>query len=183
MAGLKRQKSKSYDYANFHKLDGKHPLQKKVPESCVLYRARYRKGGKVSFFNFALAKEMGLIDEEHGNELNQKLEEEILQTFSLVIINEYDLEHSKRFPKEEIKENFYMATRYLQLQHPDNMGYNSGDGRSIWNGQIKNNGKIWDVSSCGTGATRLSPATSIHNKFFETGDPSISYGCGYAEYD
>ena len=29
----------------------------------------------------------------------------------------------------------------------------------------------------------MSPATSKYNKFFETGDPSISYGCGYAEVD
>lgn len=37
--------------------------------------------------------------------------------------------------------------------------------------------------SCGTGATCLSPATHIFKKFFQTGDPSISYGCGYSDLD
>jgi uncharacterized protein YdiU (UPF0061 family) len=76
-----------------------------------------------------------------------------------------------------------MATRYLQLQHDDKLGLQSGDGRSIWNGQIKDSNKLWDITSCGTGGTKLSPATTKHNKFFENGDPSISYGCGFAEVD
>ena len=85
--------------------------------------------------------------------------------------------------KEEIKPGSYMATRYLQPQHNDTIGLKSGDGRSIWNGVIENKGRTWDISSRGTGATCLSPATSKYGKFFKSGDPTISYGCGYAELD
>ncbi|MCB0348209.1 MAG: YdiU family protein [Bdellovibrionales bacterium] len=170
-------------YSQFGKINGKHPLQTSAPDSYILYKARKRKNGKVSFFHFDLAKEMGLISTNHANELNPDLEKQILETFSLVIINEYDIENKRKFAKEDIKDNFYMATRYLQLQHPDQVGNSSGDGRSIWNGTIESNGVTWDISSCGSGATKLSPATSIYKKFFKTGDPTISYGCGYAELD
>src|SRR5690606_31988004 len=53
--------------------------------------------------------------------------------------------------------------------------------RTIWNGTVEHQGVTWDISSCGTGGTRLSPACNINKKFYQTGDPSISYGCGYAE--
>jgi hypothetical protein len=77
-----------------------------------------------------------------------------------------------------------MATRYLQLQHPDKTGRTSGDGRSIWNGQISYRGTTWDVSSCGTGATCLSPAAAIQKKFFKTGDSSASsYKSGYSDLE
>lgn len=183
---LEKQKEKQTaksSYSSFAKVNGKHPLQSAVPDSYILYKARKRKGGKVSFFHFELAKEMGLISTSHINQLNTDLEKTILDTFGLVIINEYDIQNKRKFNKEDIKDNFYMATRYLQLQHPDQVGNSSGDGRSIWNGCIQNKGMTWDISSCGTGATRLSPATSTYKKFFKTGDPTISYGCGYAELD
>ncbi len=170
-------------YSQFGKINGKHPLQASVPDSYVLYKARKRNRGKVSFFHFDLAKEMGLISANHTNELNPDLEKQILDTFSIIIINEYDIENKRKFPKEDVKDNFYMATRYLQLQHPDQVGNSSGDGRSIWNGTVESNGVTWDISSCGSGATKLSPATSTYKKFFKSGDPTISYGCGYAELD
>ncbi|MCB9061125.1 MAG: hypothetical protein H6622_06360 [Halobacteriovoraceae bacterium] len=170
-----------FSYSKFDNLDGTHPLQKSVPESCVMYNVRTRHGGKVHFFNFKLAKEMGLIPNEHPDVLTIQLEKKILDTFALIIINEYDIENNISFIPEDIKKNKYMATRYLQLQHPSKMGKTSGDGRSIWNGQIANKGRIWDVSSCGTGGTKLSPATHIYGKYFQSGDPTISYGCGYAE--
>ena len=154
-----------------------------IPGGYVDYQARKRSGGKIAYFNFALAKEMGLISKQHPDELNSDLEQMLLDTFSIQIINEYDQLKNKQFPKKDIKSGHYMATRYLQLQHDDKNGKTSGDGRSIWNGQFKNKAKTWDVSSCGTGGTRLSPATSKYNKFFETGDPAVSYGCGYAEID
>jgi len=170
-------------YKKFSKLDGAHPFKKVVPGGFVDYPARTRKGGKVRYFNFGLAKEMGLIPKDHPMELTDELEQEILDTFSIIIINEYDQMNGRSYPEEEIKSGTYMATRYLQLQHDDKKGRTSGDGRSVWNGQIKHKGSIWDVSSCGTGATCLSPATSKFGKFFESGDPSISYGCGYSEID
>lgn len=170
-------------YSKISKINGKHPLQTETLDSFVAYRARKRHGGKVIVFNYELAREMGLISKSHPNVMTKELEKELLDTFALVIINEYDQINDIQFKKEDIKPHFYMATRYLQLQHPNKQGKTSGDGRSIWNGIHRYKGKSWDISSCGTGATCLSPATHIQNKYFQTGDPSISYGCGYAEVD
>lgn len=170
------------NYGQFAKINGEHPF-KKIPEGYVEYQARQKKGGKVAFFNFALAREMGLIDKNHPNELNPELEKEILKTFSIVIINEYDIINQIQFPENEILPETYMATRYLQLQHPNKIGLTSGDGRTVWNGSIKHQGTTWDISSCGTGATKLSPACNNNKKFYQTGDPSISYGCGLSELD
>ena len=168
-------------YSTFGRINGQHPFKDQVPGGRVEYKARYKKGGKVSFFNFDLAKEMGLIPKSHPSELNPELEKELLETFSLVIINEYDEMNKIKFPQDEIHPHTFMATRYLQLQHPDKTGRTSGDGRSIWNGTFRGNGTTWDVSSCGTGGTKLSPACNINKKFYQTGDPSISYGCGLSE--
>lgn len=179
----KKDNVKKNIYKKFSQINGSHPFKKALPEGFVDYPARIRKGATIRYFNFELAMEMGLIPKDHNEVINKKLENEIIEAFSLIIINEYDEIHEKKFPEDEIKEGTYMATRYLQLQHKDKKGKNSGDGRSIWNGQIKHQGKIWDISSCGTGATKLSPATTKFEKFFESGDPSISYGCGYAEID
>ncbi|ATH08531.1 hypothetical protein BIY24_11390 [Halobacteriovorax marinus] len=186
MASIKKEsktEEASFNYRKFNQIDGRHPLQKEVPDSTVNYHVRTRKGGKVSFFNFDLAKEMGLIPKSHPNEMTKELQEKILETFSLVIINEYDIINEIQYPEEEIRPHKYMATRYLQLQHPNKQGKTSGDGRSIWNGSVTNKGVRWDISSSGTGATCLSPATHIYGKYWETGDPSISYGCGYSEID
>lgn len=168
-------------YSTFGRLNGEHPFKTQVPQGRVEYKARYRKGGKVAFFNFELAREMGLIPKSHPDILNGDLEKEILETFSLTIINEYDVMNNIKFPEEEIYPHTFMATRYLQLQHPDKFGRTSGDGRTIWNGSVRHNGMSWDVSSCGTGGTKLSPACNINKKFYQTGDPSISYGCGLSE--
>jgi uncharacterized protein YdiU (UPF0061 family) len=178
-----RPSKESTPYSKFKEIDGSHPLKKNVPEAVVEYQVRTRHGGQVAFFNFDLAREIGLIPENHPDEFTKELKEEILNTFSIVIINEYDMMNNFNYPKEEIKPNTYMATRYLQLQHPCKKGTTSGDGRSIWNGQISKGGKTWDVSSCGTGATKLSPACNINKKFYQTGDPTVSYGCGYSEKD
>lgn len=173
----------AYDYSGFATIDGRHPWQTQVPGSHVLYRARQRKGGKVAWFNFDLAREMGLLDSDHPDALNPQLESQVLDTFAIQIINEYDLINGVKIPPNEIKPHHYMATRYLQLQHPGKTGLTSGDGRSLWNGVWRGNGKTWDITSCGTGATCLSPATHIFKKFFRTGDPSVSYGCGYSDLD
>jgi len=180
---LSRQPQKKY--CGFNQINGSHPLREAVPNGFVDYPVRTRGGGEVFYFNFALAKEMGLIDKKHPEKLNKELCNVILDTFSLTIINEYDEIHNIKFPKSEIRHNNYMATRYLQSQHPGNKGRESGDGRSIWNGQFTNKSKdgivTWDISSCGTGATRLSPATAIENKYFKTGDKNVSYGCGLSD--
>jgi hypothetical protein len=177
----KTVESESRSYGAFSRINGQHPFKDNVPGGRVEYKARYKKGGKVAFFNFELAKEMGLLPKGHEEKLNPELEKEILRTFSIVIINEYDLINELKFPEDEIYPHTFMATRYLQLQHPDKSGRTSGDGRTIWNGNIRHNGVTWDVSSCGTGGTKLSPACNINKKFYQTGDPTISYGCGLSE--
>lgn len=165
----------------FEKLDGTHPWMEAVPDGCVLYPVRELKGGRVTYFNFKLAKEMGLIPENQSEVLSRDLENVILKTFSLRIINEYDQKNKRQF--EFVKPKKYMATRYLQLQHNDKLGRTSGDGRSIWNGVVTHNGKTWDISSRGTGVTCLAPGVVQAGKPLKSGGTSHGYGCGMAEID
>jgi uncharacterized protein YdiU (UPF0061 family) len=169
-------------YSQFLKIDGRHPYRDAVPDGYVDYAAHTRPGGEVFYFNFDLAKEMGLIAKSHPHELNKELKEAILYTFSLQIINEYDIAHKTPIPEKEIRPYKYMATRYLQLQHPSTKGYTSGDGRSIWNGYFEGKNGIWDVTSCGTGTTCLSPAVVLGNKLVKTGDSKVSYGSGRSDF-
>ena len=181
MARSKRVRgSKPERYPRFRRLDGRHPLQRRAPRATVCYRARRRRDGEVTFFNFALAKEMGLVPEHHPERLNAALARAILETFALAIINEYDQRRGTRFAQRDLMPRLYMATRYLQLQHPDRSGRTSGDGRSIWNGTLTHRGVTWDVSSCGTGVTRLCPATAHTGRFYKSGSRVASYGCGTA---
>jgi hypothetical protein len=76
-------------YRRFAALDGRHPLKRTVPNACVEYPARRRAGGSVVYFNFALAKEMGLVPARHPARLTAGLEPAILDTFGLQIINEW----------------------------------------------------------------------------------------------
>lgn len=168
-------------YRQLYKIDGRHPWREVSPDAYVDYVVRTRHGGKVFYFNFELAKEMGLLCRSHPHRLNAELIKAILDTFSLVIINEYDQEHRLQVPEQDIRPHKYMATRYLQCQHPNKKGLTSGDGRSIWNGYFKGSNGTWDITSCGTGATCLSPATAIFNKYYQTGDESNSYACGQAD--
>lgn len=172
-------------YFRLRQINGRHPLQAtlKEGEGYYSYSVRTKRNGQVLYFNFELAKEMGIIPANHPEKLNPQLEKTILEVFSITIINEYDIIHKTHISPETIHANKYMATRYLQLQHPSKRGKTSGDGRSIWNGIIEHNGRTYDISSCGTGATRLSPATAIQGVFFKTGDPNVSYGCGCAEVE
>ncbi|MGE3385943.1 MAG: hypothetical protein AB7K41_04370, partial [Bdellovibrionales bacterium] len=170
-------------YSALDQLDGTHPLQKSVPESCVMYDVRLLPGGKVSYFNWDLAKEMGLVPDHHPHRMNRALEEKLLETFCIRIINEWDKEHNVIYPKTMLKKNRYMATRYLQLQHADKTGRTSGDGRCVWNGVVKHRGKIWDVSSRGTGVTALAPGVVQAGKPLRTGNNEHGYGCGMAEID
>ncbi len=171
------------EYSNFDQLDGRHPWHTAVPEGAVSYRVRELREGQVVYLNYVLAKEMGLIHEGHPHQLNLALEKKILDTFSLQIINEYDELSKRRFAKDSIKPHPYMATRYLQLQHPNKQGKTSGDGRGIWNGIVTHRGKIWDVSSRGTGVTCLAPGSVEAQKPLKTGGHQFGYGCGLAEID
>jgi uncharacterized protein YdiU (UPF0061 family) len=167
------------EYSSFDRIDGNHSYKDAVPDGYVEYQVRTRHGGSVFFFNFELAKTMGLIPVDHPHELTPKLKEKILDTFALVIINEYDIINKIEFNSKEIRAHQYMATRYLQLQHPNKQGKTSGDGRGIWNGEIKHRGVTWDISSSGTGATCLSPAFAQTGEYVKTGDREICYGNGY----
>src|SRR5258705_12229875 len=126
---------------------------------------------------------MDLIPADHPPTINKELEQAILETFSLRIINEYDLKQGKKYPSESIKTGSYMATRYLQTQHRNRQGKTSGDGRSIWNGYLKTNGLTFDISSRGTGATRLSRGAQQADGAVKTGDESYGYSSGLAELD
>ena len=170
-------------YEKFKELDGTHPWRNVSPDGYIDYRARYRPQGRVLFFNFPLAKEMGLIPEDHPSTINKDLEQAILDTFSLRIINEYDLEHGRKFPPETVRPKPFMATRYLQTQHRNKQGKTSGDGRSIWNGYLKSDNLTFDISSRGTGATILSPGAVEANKKLATGDQTFGYASGLAELD
>jgi len=170
-------------YEKFSEIDGRHPWRNVSPDGYVDYQARYRPHGRVLFFNFPLAKEMGLIPSDHPSSISKDLEQVILNTFSLQIINEYDLEQGKKFPPESIKPHPYMATRYLQTQHRNKQGKTSGDGRSIWNGYLKSNNLIFDISSRGTGTTILSPGAQEAKKVLATGDTTYGYSSGLAELD
>jgi hypothetical protein len=182
---LKNQVRPALDgtYSDFNQLDGKHPWQTAVPEGCLLYDVRILPGGKVAYFNWDLAKEMGLIPDHHPHRLNRGLEDKLLETFCIRIVNEWDHEHNVIYPKTMMKKNKYMATRYLQLQHPDKAGRTSGDGRCVWNGIVKHRGQIWDVSSRGTGVTALAPGVVLAGKPLRSGNSDHGYGCGMAEID
>jgi hypothetical protein len=166
-------------YAAFRRIRGEHPYRRAVPGGHVDYRARRRRGAAVTYFNFALAREMGLIPRDHAATLTKPLARAVLDTFALRIVNEYDVARRGVRPSPWLL-GPYMATRYLQLQHVDRRGTTSGDGRSIWNGTVRSSGTTWDISSCGTGVTRLCPATAARNRFYATGSRTASYGCGTA---
>lgn len=170
-------------YEKFKELDGKHPWRDVSPDGYVDYQARYRPKGRVLFFNFPLAREMGLISPDHPASINKELEQAILDTFSLQIINEFDVQKGRKFPLETIRPHPFMATRYLQTQHRNRQGKTSGDGRSIWNGVLRSENLIFDISSRGTGATILSPGAQQSDGLIATGDASHGYSSGLADLD
>ena len=166
------------EYSKFKKLDGSHPFKKAVPDGFVDYAARRLPGGELVWFNFDLARQLGLIPAQHPDALNARLRRKVLDTFCLTIINEVELNRGRHNSGEDRLPGTYMATRYLQLQHPGRTGRTSGDGRGVWNGSVTHRGVRWDVSSCGTGVTRLCPATAEEDRFFKTGNNNASYSCG-----
>ncbi len=170
-------------FQKFDNLDGDHPWMTQMPEGYVAYRVRELGIGNISYFNFALAKEMGLIPETQPHLMTRELKEKVIKTFSIQIINEYDELNQKKINPNSIKPKKFMASRYLQLQHFNKQGKTSGDGRGIWNGIVKHHGKTWDVSSRGTGVTCLAPGAVEANRPLKTGDGKFGYGCGLAEID
>ena len=66
-------------YHKFDNLDGDHPWMSEMPEGYVAYQVRELGYGEVSYFNFALAKEMGLISTQHPHHLTKDLKEKIIK--------------------------------------------------------------------------------------------------------
>src|SRR5215218_5629482 len=64
-------------YEKFKEVDGTHPWRNVSPDGYIDYRARYRPQGRVVYFNFPLAKEMGLIPTDHPPSINRELEQAI----------------------------------------------------------------------------------------------------------
>jgi hypothetical protein len=171
-------------YEKFTEIDGTHPWRLVSPDGYVDYPVRYRPRGRVLYINFSLAKEMGLIPQNHPHSITKELAGAILETFSLIIINEHDQQQGTKYPPETLRPNLYMATRYLQTQHKNKQGKTSGDGRSIWNGHLKTEHLVFDISSRGTGATILSPgAQEAPDRVVKTGDETYGYSSGLAELD
>ena len=170
-------------YEKFKEIDGTHPWRDVSPDGYLDYQARYRPQGRVLYFNFPLAREMSLIPPDHPTTINKELEQAILETFSLRIINEYDLKQGRKYLPESIRPNPFMATRYLQTQHDNKQGRTSGDGRSIWNGYLKTETLAFDISSRGTGATSLSPGAQKGDGIIKTGDESYGYSSGLADLE
>lgn len=180
---IREPRGEQNSYALFDRIDGSHPWRNAAPEAYVDYLVWQRRDGRVAYFNFELAKEIGLIHRDHEHEITPVLEKKLLEIFALQIVNEWDQKYETEIPKKQLKPNRYMATRYLQLQHASKVGRTSGDGRSIWNGTIEVNGTAWDFSSCGTGVTCLSPGAVQAGKPIKTGSGSYSYGSGRAGLD
>jgi uncharacterized protein YdiU (UPF0061 family) len=180
---IKLDHKRANAYEKIRNINGQHPLKVPLNRMYVAYQARTLDNCEVVYFNYNLAKEMGIIPENHPHELNTELKKALVESFGIRIINEYDIFHDIPYDAKTVKKHTYMSTRYLQLQHHNRQGRTSGDGRSIWNGHTTHKGVTWDISSRGTGATILSPAFAKTKIAIQSGDPSLSYGCGFAETD
>lgn len=178
-----KPQKKSDPYSKFSDLDGQHTWKEVDGDGHVDYPARELRQGTVTYFNFHLAKEMGLIPQNHPHKMNAQLKSKLISAFSIRIINEFDQKHNITYHPRLVKEHTYMATRYLQLQHQNKLGETSGDGRCIWNGMVRNGKDVWDVSSRGTGVTALAPGSVLAEEPLETGNIDHGYGCGLAEID
>src|SRR5688572_8795911 len=94
-------------------LDGRHPWRDVSPDGYVDYHVRSRAGGRVIYFNYALAREMEIIPANHADRMTAQLERALLDTFAVQIINEYDLAKGDK-ALADARPHTYMATRYLQ---------------------------------------------------------------------
>jgi len=74
MAHGRARKNLEDEYSQFDQIDGRHPLQKALPEMVVSYRVRERKGARIAYFNFHLAKEMGLLPADQDEVMTPALE-------------------------------------------------------------------------------------------------------------
>ena len=124
-------------YSEFDRINGEHSFKSAVPGGNVEYQVRTRHGGRVVFFNFPLAKEMGLIPQDHPDTMNERLERKLLETFSLVIINEYDISTQDQISGRRTSAPSVHGHALPAAAAPDKQGKTSGDGRGIWNGEVQ----------------------------------------------
>lgn len=158
-----------------------HELFSKVPEMCIPYSVKSNPKGEVFYLNEGLCKELGMLPKDFNFKNIKQLKKEVLEQFNLQIINDYDRLNHTSVSSKDVKPYFCFATRYLQLQHKNNLGRTSGDGRAIWNGTISSKGKTWDISSRGTGVTSLAPGVVEAGKPLPTGSTEYGYSCGLSE--
>src|SRR5678815_3673065 len=108
-------------YEKFKQLNGNHPWRNVSPDGYVDYHVRYRPQGRVLYVNFPLAQELGLLPANHPTTLNKELEATILETFSLVIINEYDLKEGKKFPPDQVRPTPVSYTHLRAHETPEHL--------------------------------------------------------------
>lgn len=158
-----------------------HELSSKIPEMCIPYSVRSNPKGEVFYLNDDLCKELGMLPKDFSGKDLKQVKKDVLELFNLQIINDYDRLNHTSVSSKDVKPYFCFATRYLQLQHKNNLGKTSGDGRAIWNGTISSKGKVWDISSRGTGVTSLAPGVVEAGKPLPTGSTEFGYSCGLSE--
>src|SRR3569832_118170 len=80
--GRTTQKTKGQEaegvHARFAQNNGKHPIRTAVPDGLVDNAVRVRRGGKLFYFNFDLAEEIGLITKGHRHRMTPILRRAIL---------------------------------------------------------------------------------------------------------
>ena len=115
MAGATERSIVRDAYRAFAAIDGRHPYRAAVPGGSVDYEARRRRDGEVVFFNYGLAREMGLIAASHPDRMTAGLRRAILDAFAIAIINEYDLAHGLSVPAGDRNR----LPTFLYLWQPD----------------------------------------------------------------
>ena len=145
-------------YEKFQEVDGRHPWRDVSPDGYVDYQARYRPHGRVLFFNFPLAKEMGLDPAgpsvKHQQRSRTGNPQHVLAS-DHQRIRSPDRAGSFRLKRSSLTRSWRRDISKLSIAIKQ--GKTSGDGRSIWNGYLKSENLIFDISSRGTGATILEP--------------------------
>ena len=58
-------------YKKITKINGNHPLKILLPSCYVPYNVRILENCEIAYFNFSLAKEMELINEDHEEEFTR----------------------------------------------------------------------------------------------------------------
>ncbi|HLG23138.1 MAG TPA: hypothetical protein VI382_10005, partial [Candidatus Manganitrophaceae bacterium] len=70
-------------YSRFARINGEHPFKTAVRNGYVDYAVRARRGGRLFYFNFDLAQEIGLIPRGRPHVMSRALSRAVLDAFSL----------------------------------------------------------------------------------------------------